>query len=142
MVDKVSTFCNIMDMEKVDDNRFEEVARLLKVLGHPVRLAMVESLNERPWCVCELADSLGLNKSAASKHLSLLKSVGVIEMDRDGTQVNCTLVMTCVLEMMHCAKQGKDSTAKLEKNTPNPPNESISIANPNTSCCTPKKEEI
>lgn len=83
-----------------------------------------------------------VNKSAASKHLSLLKSVGVIEMDRDGTQVNCTLVMTCVLEMMHCAKQGKDSTAKLEKNTPNPPNESISIANPNTSCCTPKKEEI
>ncbi|NBK21129.1 MAG: transcriptional regulator [Spirochaetia bacterium] len=141
MVDKVSTFCNIMDMKKVDENKFEESARLLKVLGHPMRLAMVETLSERTWCVCELADNLGLNKSAASKHLSLLKSVGVIEMERDGTQVSCTLVMTCVLEMMHCAKRGKNSTVKLE-DTPNPPNESTPAACRNTSCCSPKKENI
>lgn len=90
-------------MNRKDEQRFESAARLLRVLGHPMRLAMVEALRERPWCVCQLADNLGLNKSAASKHLSLLKSVGIIEMERDGTQVNCTLAMPCILDMMYCA---------------------------------------
>ncbi|HHU88902.1 MAG: ArsR/SmtB family transcription factor [Sphaerochaetaceae bacterium] len=82
---------------------FEESAQLFKALGHPVRLAMIEALNERSWCVCELAESLEINKSAASKHLSLLNSLGVIEMEREGTRVNCTLKMGCVIQMMHCA---------------------------------------
>lgn len=90
-------------MNRKDEQRFESAARLLRVLGHPMRLAMVEALRERPWCVCQLADNLGLNKSAASKHLSLLKSVGIIDMERDGTQVNCSLAMPCILDMMYCA---------------------------------------
>lgn len=110
MIDNVSIICNIVCMDKIDDRQYEEAARLLRVLGHPVRLAMVEVLSKRPWCVCELADSLGLNKSATSKHLSLLKSVGVIDMERTGTQVNCTLVMSCVLDMMHCACPGDVSS--------------------------------
>jgi len=110
-VDKVSTFCNIEGMNRNDEQRFESAARLLRVLGHPMRLAMVEALRERPWCVCQLADNLGLNKSAASKHLSLLKSVGIIDMERDGTQVNCTLAMPCILDMMYCANNINPSPA-------------------------------
>ncbi len=105
-VDKVSAICNIKNMNKIDERQHEDSARLLRVLGHPMRLAIIESLNEKTWCVCELAVHLGLNKSAASKHLSLLKSVGVINMERDGTQVNCTLVMPCILDLIHCANRG------------------------------------
>ncbi|NLA93545.1 MAG: winged helix-turn-helix transcriptional regulator [Spirochaetales bacterium] len=83
---------------------FEESAQLFKALSHPVRLAMIVALNERSWCVCELADNLGVNKSAASKHLSLLNNLGVIEMEREGTRVNCTLKMGCVMQMMQCAR--------------------------------------
>ncbi len=99
LIDKVSIFCNIFYMKE-----FEESAQLFKALGHPVRLAMIVALYERSWCVCELADNLGVNKSAASKHLSLLNTLGVIEMEREGTRVNCTLKMGCVMEMMQCAR--------------------------------------
>jgi DNA-binding transcriptional ArsR family regulator len=44
-----------------------------------------------------------MHKSVTSKHLSALKQVGIIDMKREGTRVNCILAMPCVLEMMHCS---------------------------------------
>lgn len=102
-VDKVSNICNIVPMGNEYADHLDMAARLFKVLGHPVRLAMLEYLRERPWCVCEIAAKLGLNKSTASKHLSLLKSVGVVGMEKQGTQVICTLATPCVVDMMRCA---------------------------------------
>lgn len=102
-IDKVSKNCNYFLMNNDVDQQFEEAARYLRVLGHPVRLQMVEALRTRSWCVCELAAHLGLHKSAASKHLSQLRDIGVVGMEKDGTQVNCTLLMPCVFDMMRCA---------------------------------------
>jgi ArsR family transcriptional regulator len=102
-IDKVSTFCNIEHMATTIESNYDQTAKLFKVLGHPMRLAIVQELGERSWCVCELAAHLELNKSAASKHLSQLKQIGVIDMQRDGTQVLCTLKMPCVFDMMRCA---------------------------------------
>jgi DNA-binding transcriptional ArsR family regulator len=90
-------------MNQINENYFEESAQLFKALGHPVRLAMLEALRDESWCVCELADNLGINKSAASKHLSLLNKLGVIKMEKEGTRVNCSLQMRCVTQMMQCA---------------------------------------
>ena len=114
-IDKVSISCNICYMDKLKEQQYEDTAKLLKVLGHPMRLAMVSELREKQWCVCELAAQLGLNKSAASKHLALLKQVGIIDMDKEGTRVNCTLVMPCVFDMMRCVnpKEAVPTVAKL-----------------------------
>jgi DNA-binding transcriptional ArsR family regulator len=60
-------------------------------------------LEDRSWCVCELAEHLGLNKSITSKHLSLLQSQGIIGMKKEGTRVNCNLKMRCVMDMVRCA---------------------------------------
>lgn len=107
-IDKVSNYCNLSLMDR---KRYEESAKMLRALGHPMRLAMVEALRKRSWCVCELAAILGLGKSAASKHLSSLRQVGVIRMERQGTQVICTLAMPCVVDMMACSidRQGRSS---------------------------------
>ncbi len=92
-----------MSQTKVE--QFEDTAKMFRVLGHPARLAMIEELSERSWCVCELAAHLGLTNPTASKHLSLLNSVGVIAMQKEGTRVNCTLTMPCIFQMMACATQ-------------------------------------
>ena len=125
-------------MDTKTEQRYEETAKLLRVLGHPMRLAMVETLREKPWCVCELAAHLGLNKSAASKHLSLLKSVGVIEMDREGTRVNCTLVMPCVFDMMRCAYH-VDAPTFQDTGEKDPI--IVSDNSCTSGCCSPKKKE-
>lgn len=90
-------------MKDSDRKRFAMTAELFKSIGHPDRLAMLERLAEKPWCVCDLASSLGLNKSVASKHLSLLHENGLVEMEKKGTQVIYTLVVPCVIEMGKCS---------------------------------------
>ena len=85
-----------------DTLRLEHTADLFKAVGHPMRLAMLERLKEQPWCVCDLAEHLGLNKSIASKHLSLLHDAGLLEMEKRGTQVIYTLVAPCIVEMARC----------------------------------------
>lgn len=119
-IDNVSTFCNIDHMKEKDEKQFDHIARLFRILGNPMRLAVVEALQERPWCVCELASQLDLHKSAMSKHLSLLKSVGVVEMEKVGTRVNCSLVMPCVFDMIQCANNAMN-TACLSCTTENSP---------------------
>ena len=84
--------------------RYELRAEKFKALAHPMRICMLEKLKERPWCVCELAVEVGIDKSVASKHLSQLKSAGLIDDEKRGTLVEYRLIAPCVLEMSACAE--------------------------------------
>ena len=69
---------------------------VLKALAHPSRLFMVEKLEGKPYCVCELTEMVGADGSTVSKHLSILKSAGVIEEDRkEGTSTYYKLSCNC-----------------------------------------------
>ena len=65
-----------------------ELASLLKVLGHPARIAIVQALMEAESCVCgELVTEIELAQSTVSQHLKELKSVGLIKGTIEGTSV-------------------------------------------------------
>ena len=78
--------------------------KVLKALAHPARLWMVEQLEGRERCVCELVDGLGLDFSTVSKHLLVLKNAGVVADDKRGKQVFYFLKVPCVLNFMHCVE--------------------------------------
>ncbi len=78
---------------------------MFKALAHPMRIRMLEKLRDRPWCVCELAAEVGVDKSVASKHLSQLKAAGIIDDERRGTLVEYRLVAPCILDMSECAER-------------------------------------
>ena len=84
--------------------RYALKAEMFKALAHPMRIALLDKLKERPWCVCELAAEVGIDKSVASKHLSQLKSAGLIDDEKRGTLVEYHLVAPCVLELAACAE--------------------------------------
>jgi ArsR family transcriptional regulator, arsenate/arsenite/antimonite-responsive transcriptional repressor len=94
----------LTDMDEKTLLRYELRAEMFKALAHPMRILMLEKLRTRPWCVCELADEVGLEKSVASKHLSQLKSVGLIADEKRGTLVEYRLVAPCILDMAACAE--------------------------------------
>ena len=65
-----------------------ELARLMKVLGHPARIAIVQALIKAESCVCgELVIETQLAQSTVSQHLKELKSVGLIKGTIEGTNV-------------------------------------------------------
>ncbi|RKX81876.1 MAG: ArsR family transcriptional regulator, partial [Spirochaetes bacterium] len=53
-------------MTKEELKRCELRSHMFKALAHPVRICILEKLKEKPWCVCELAEVIGINKSIAS----------------------------------------------------------------------------
>jgi len=85
--------------------RYELKTEIFKALAHPMRICMLEKLKDRPWCVCELAVEVGIDKSVASKHLTQLKSVGLIQDEKRGTLVEYRLAAPCILEMAACAER-------------------------------------
>jgi DNA-binding transcriptional ArsR family regulator len=91
-------------MNERETRRYALRAEMFKALSHPMRLFMLEKLKERPWCVCELAVEVGLEKSVASKHLSQMKAAGLIEDEKRGTLVEYRLVAPCILDMAACAE--------------------------------------
>lgn len=60
--------------------RIAEMAEVLKALGHPARLSIIEFLAKSPSCICnDLVDELPLAQPTISRHLSELKRVGLIQ---------------------------------------------------------------
>jgi ArsR family transcriptional regulator len=86
------------------ERKYERRAEIFKALSNPLRLVMLEKLEEKPWCVCALAEELDVDKSIVSKYLSQLKSVGLIEDTRKGTLVEYRLIAPCILEVASCAQ--------------------------------------
>ncbi len=82
--------------------RMEARAAILKALAHPTRLFIVDRLAQKRLCVAELTALIQADMSTVSKHLSLLKSVGIVEGHKQGTQVFYQLATPCVLDFFTC----------------------------------------
>jgi len=77
-------------------------AAVYKALGHPTRLFIVEELSRGERCVCELTAMVGADVSTVSKHLSVLRAVGLVEDEKRGAQVFYRLLVPCVLTSFSC----------------------------------------
>lgn len=64
---------------------------VMKALSDPNRVKMVKMLQQRPLCVCEIKEALGVAQSTASKHLKILEDAGLVDSFKDGLWVNYTL---------------------------------------------------
>ena len=68
--------------------RQNKLAQMLKALGHPARIAILEQLLKTNTCINgDLVEELGLAQATISQHLKELKSIGLIQGNVDGTSV-------------------------------------------------------
>lgn len=61
----------------------ESLVEQLKVLAEPKRLLIFNLLMEGVQCNCELGDSLQMTPNLISHHLSKLRAVGLVDVERD-----------------------------------------------------------
>ena len=79
-----------MGITKTDNFTDDQLAlaKMIKVLGHPARLAILQSIIKANACVCgELVTEIGLAQSTVSQHLKELKSVGLIQGTIEGSSM-------------------------------------------------------
>jgi DNA-binding transcriptional ArsR family regulator len=80
--------------------RFDENARLLKALAHPTRLRIVMLIRKRQPCVKIMEGILGVSQPNLSQHLSVLRNIGVVEAEREGSQVCYRIKNKRVLKLL------------------------------------------
>ncbi|MBK9990145.1 MAG: helix-turn-helix transcriptional regulator [Verrucomicrobia bacterium] len=89
-------------MSKADTKQRKQRAAIFKALGHPARLQIVEVLRAGERCVCDLVDVSEGGWSTVSRHLSVLKSAGILEDEKRGLQVYYKLTLPCVGTFLDC----------------------------------------
>lgn len=71
----------------VSDQVCVRIAEILKVLGHPIRLRIVQALLTEESCVKNIWSCLDLPQATVSQHLSVLKGKGVVDSVREGVSM-------------------------------------------------------
>ena len=92
--------------------RYEARARIVKALAHPTRLFIVDELAKGERCVNELTGMVGADTSTVSKHLSVLKNVGVIADEKRGLQVFYRLRTPCIMSFFGCVESVMKTVAE------------------------------
>jgi ArsR family transcriptional regulator len=79
---------------------FESQAAILKALGQPTRLQIIDLLKEGERCVCEIFPAINHEQANVSKHLSILKQAGILESRKDGLRIIYRIKNQEVLELL------------------------------------------
>jgi DNA-binding transcriptional ArsR family regulator len=80
----------------------DRAAGIFKALGHPARVQMVRRLIAGECCVCELVEETNMGWSTVSRHLSVLRSAGVVADNKRGLQIFYRLALPCVATFLKC----------------------------------------
>lgn len=97
-----------MALEVIDTEKLEKVAFILKTIGHPVRLAIINRLaiNEQ-MSVNEICETLFLEQSLVSHHLNTMKLKGILTCSKKGTSRYYSVALEEVLTVIGCMEKCK-----------------------------------
>jgi DNA-binding transcriptional ArsR family regulator len=74
-------------MKRLSEEHVSLIAGRARALGEPIRVRIIETLSRGEQAVGQLAASLGMQQSTASKHLQVLFHAGLVHRRRDASAV-------------------------------------------------------
>jgi DNA-binding transcriptional ArsR family regulator len=88
---------------KLEIAKLEAAASKLRAIAHPMRIAIIELLNNgNKLSVTEIYKSLNIEQASASHHLNILKNKGVLSSQRDGKKIYYFLKSQTLKEIIDC----------------------------------------
>lgn len=89
----------------LDAERVQETARMLRCLGHPVRLRIIDLLEAKDeLTVTEIYEALELEQAVCSQHLTLMRDKGILKHRRDGVNVLYRIGDRRVYKVLGCLR--------------------------------------
>lgn len=73
--------------ERLDEERLNQRARILKVMGDPNRQKILEMLKKGEQCQCEIIPEINQSQPTVSRHLGLMEEAGILVSRKEGTKV-------------------------------------------------------
>jgi ArsR family transcriptional regulator len=80
-------------------------AELFRTLGHPVRVRVLELLQDGPLAVHELLGEIDVEPSSLSQQLAVLRRSGIVVSTREGAAVVYSLGTSDVADLMRAARR-------------------------------------
>jgi DNA-binding transcriptional ArsR family regulator len=80
-------------------------AELFRTLGHPVRIRVLELLQDGPKPVRELLNEIDVEASNLSQQLAVLRRAGLVASSREGALVVYALSTTDVADLLAAARR-------------------------------------
>lgn len=103
-----------MSVQTMIPELFDLIAGRFKALGEPARLRILYALRSGPRTVTELVEVTELGQTNVSKHLALLRSVGLVVRRRAGSFVSYAIAddrLYTLCDLM-CDRVRAESTAR------------------------------
>ena len=82
----------------------ERAARVIRILGHPLRLRLLERLETGEVNVTDLVRASGATQALVSQHLAILRAEGVVGTRRDGGRVFYRITEPKVHRILDCIR--------------------------------------
>jgi len=89
----------------LDVNFVKDVSKVIKCLGHPDRLRIVELLQSTPMKVKDIQAMVGLTQAVTSQHLRQMYHLGILRSTREGQNVIYSMGSPLVVRMLHCLEE-------------------------------------
>lgn len=84
---------------------YQKESEILKALGHPLRLRMVEGLMRNECNVNKIMKVLNVPQSTASQHLAILRTRGIVVARKEGVKTCYKVVDKRVREIIKILKK-------------------------------------
>lgn len=95
--DRCETTCiheddvKLVKEKMVDDKTFSLLSEIFKALGDSTRIKILYTLSIKELCVCDISETLGMNQSAISHQLRVLRNLKLVKYRREGKSVYYSL---------------------------------------------------
>jgi ArsR family transcriptional regulator len=98
---------------------YEKQADIAKAIAHPLRIAIIDFLNDGEQCVCDIAEYVGSERSNVSRHLAVMVNAGLLDYRKEGLKVIYKLKCACITDFFSCVtrvlkQQAKDNEILLK----------------------------
>ena len=88
---------------KINREKLEKAAYILRTVAHPTRLAIVDLLNQNArLSVNEMSEIIGVEQSLLSHHLKTMKLAGILKSEKEGQSVFYSLKERDVTKLIDC----------------------------------------
>ena len=89
---------------RLDPDLLEQAAAVIKCLGHPLRLRLLDALEAGQATVTELQACTGATQAMVSQQLATLRGHGIVTAHRDGPFVRYAIAEPKVHHVLACIR--------------------------------------
>lgn len=105
-----------MAATSIKEQVYQELSRVTHAISNPKRMEVIDVLSQKGYSVEELSKEIAMSVASTSQHLQVLKSVKLVETQRQGNFIIYSITDDSVLRLISAVKElGSRKIAEIDR---------------------------